>query len=117
MILQAIHGNRIFIHTHMSRESQVMVFIFCSPSLDLMGLKASERSTAVTFHAIIPKAIWEWNDTSHLHIQFEGPALGEWKHNVGVFKQSRWAKPSIIYSQLMLNCIGIYYKNATCRNV
>ena len=90
MIIQAIYGNGILFYTY-ALGKLCYDFHFYSPSLDLRGLNSSpERSTAVTFHAIIPQTLWEWNATSHMHIRFEGPALGNWKHNVGEFKQSRW---------------------------
>lgn len=68
----------------------MLILFFYSPSLDLDGLKGPpENSIAVTFHAIVPRALWKWDNSSHMHIRFEGGALGNWEHNVGDFKPGR----------------------------
>ena len=60
------------------------------PNTDLRGLNAKrERSITVTFHCILPKLLWEWDEASSMHMRFEGPDLGHWKHNVGECKQGR----------------------------
>ena len=56
---------------------------------DLPGLKG-KRLIALTFHCILPKLLWEWDDVSSIHMRFEGDALGNWKHNVGDFIQQRF---------------------------
>lgn len=57
--------------------------------MDLKGLQASKKSVAVTFHAIVPKPLWEWDDKSCMHMQFGHKDLGSWQHNVGEFKESK----------------------------
>lgn len=47
-------------------------------------------SIVVTFHAVVPKLLWEWDDSSRMHIRFGHKDLGEWKHNTGVFMESRY---------------------------
>ena len=48
------------------------------------------RSTvAVTFHCIVPKLLWEWDEESCIYLRFEGHAFGNWKCNVGKFEEKR----------------------------
>lgn len=62
---------------------------YYSPNHDLDGLKASEeKSIAVTFYCIVPKPLWLWDDHSCIYLRFEGEALGNWKHNLGDFKET-----------------------------
>ena len=62
----------------------------CSPNLGLSGLKADpDACITVTFHCIVPKLLWEWDEESHIHMRFEGDALGCWKENVGEFVEVR----------------------------
>jgi hypothetical protein len=61
------------------------------PNLHLRALQTDwNASIAVTFHCIVPKHMWEWDDTSVMYIRFEGDALGNWKHNLGKFQQGRY---------------------------
>ena len=55
------------------------------------GLQAPpEKSTAVTFHAIVPLLFWEWEDAnSHMHIRFDRFALGQWRYNCGKMTKQR----------------------------
>ena len=56
----------------------------------LKGLMSvDERSILVCFHCIVPQLHWQWDETSCIHMRFEGDALGNWKHNVGDFMQAR----------------------------
>lgn len=48
------------------------------------------RTITVTFHAIVPKALWKWDELSRMHIRFGHKDLGEWQHNTGVFMESRY---------------------------
>ena len=58
---------------------------------DLPGLTASfDKSIRVTFHVIVPKPLWEWNDSSCIHMRFDGKEMGDWKYNVGSFDLSRY---------------------------
>ena len=62
-----------------------------SPNWNLKGLKADpQRSIKITFHAIVPKPLWEWDETSCMHIRFGHKDLGDWKHNVGDFREIRY---------------------------
>ena len=45
---------------------------------------------AVTFHCILPKDLWKWDEESRMYLRFEGEWLGNWKHNVGYFKVDRY---------------------------
>ena len=45
----------------------------------------------MTFHCIVPKLLWEWDEKSSIHMRFEGSPLGEWKHNLGDFMDVRCA--------------------------
>ena len=51
-----------------------------------------QKSILVTFHAIVPKPLWEWDDSSSMHIQFGHRDLGEWQHNTGVFMEARYLR-------------------------
>ena len=64
----------------------------------LKGLNA-EDSIKVTFHCIVPQHLWEWDETSCIHMRFEGDALGNWKHNLGNFKKGRLVIGFCDYSQ------------------
>ena len=65
--------------------------ISCSPNLGLSGLKAGpDACITVTFHCIVPKLLWEWDEESHIHMRFEGDPLGSWKENVGQFVEVRY---------------------------
>ena len=66
----------------------MLLILLHSPKLDLKGLQA-KKSIAVTFHAIVPKPLWEWDDKSCIHMRFGHKDLGNWQHNVGEFKESR----------------------------
>ena len=50
---------------------------------------APEKSVAVTFHCIVPKPIWLWDEHSCIHMRFGEDALGNWKHNLGHFIEKR----------------------------
>ena len=54
----------------------------------LKGLNA-KQSVAFTFHCILPKPLWEWNEKSCMYMRFEGYYLGHWKNDVGEFKEGR----------------------------
>ena len=66
-----------------------MISILCRPMPQ--GLQAPpEKSTAVTFHAIVPLLFWEWEDAnSHMHIRFDRFALGQWRYNCGKMTKQR----------------------------
>lgn len=65
------------------------ICIFFSAKNDLKGLTSTpENSFLVTFHCIVPKLHWQWDESSCIHMRFEGDALGNWKHNVGDFKKA-----------------------------
>ena len=49
-----------------------------------------EKSFKVIFHVLLPKAVWDWDTTSHLHMRFSHPRLGEWKEDVGEFTVTRY---------------------------
>ena len=71
-------------------DNYIVTLCYCSPNYDLKGLKsAPEKSVAVTFHCIVPKLYWLWDENSCIHMRFEGPDLGDWKHNVGDFMEVR----------------------------
>ena len=53
-------------------------------------------SIAVTFHAIVPYPLWEWESaTSHMHIRFGDDALGSWHDDCGEMKEQRLVKSLI----------------------
>lgn len=60
-------------------------------------MSPQEKSILVTFHCIVPKLHWQWDESSCIHMRFEGDALGNWKHNVGDFKKARCVKYALIY--------------------
>ena len=61
------------------------------PVSDLPGLTAPpDQAITVTFHVIVPKPLWEWDDSSSIHMRFGGKKLGDWKQNVGHFDTSRY---------------------------
>ena len=66
----------------------LILYLTFRPRSDLEGLKG-KCLIAVTFHCILPKSLWEWDEFSSIHLRFEGHALGNWSHNVGNFKQGR----------------------------
>ena len=76
-----------------------MLFIYpYSPNWNLKGLQAAPNiSIAVTFHALVHKLLWEWNDTSCMHIRFGHKDLGQWQDNLGEFIESRYMYV-VIYS-------------------
>ena len=60
-----------------------------SQKVDLMTGVNAEESIAVTFHCILPKPLWEWNDESCIHIHFERHPFGMLNNDVGDFKKIR----------------------------
>ena len=57
---------------------------------DLAGLKAPPgNSIKVTFHVIVPKPLWEWNEASCIRIRFGHKDLGKSICNVGEFIETR----------------------------
>ena len=62
---------------------------FRGDSESLTGLN-SKRYMLVTFHCILPKLLWEWDEKSSMYIRFDGDALGDWKVDVGIFKEHRF---------------------------
>ena len=71
----------------------------------IKGLNA-DRFMAVTFHCILPKPLWEWDDemSCMLYMRFEGYSLGDWEHNVGDFKVKRCVSGCVYYKGLSLEC-------------
>lgn len=66
-------------------------YISFSATNDLKGLKSvPAKSVEVTFHCIVPKLLWQWDENSCIHMRFEGDSLGDWKHNVGDFMEVRY---------------------------
>ena len=77
----------------------------CSPNVGLSGLRAGpDACITVTFHCIVPKLLWEWDEESHIHMRFEGDALGCWKENVGEFVEVRYV-PVFVHILCMNNCV------------
>ena len=37
----------------------------------------------VIFQAMIPKDIWEWNESAEVYMRFGVPKLGNWEHDYG----------------------------------
>ena len=70
-----------------------MYACFSPSSVDLRALN-TKSTIAMTFHCIIPMFLWEWDETSCMHMRFEGVPLGNWKENVGMFKQGRYVSLS-----------------------
>ena len=68
-----------------------MYFYHNRPKYNLRGLMANpEKSITMIFHCIIPKLLWEWDETSCMYMRFENSALGNWRHNIGEFKLGRY---------------------------
>lgn len=90
MIIANTLGEQIVLHVSIKNILQIPVNPF-SATTDLKGLKsAPEKSIAVTFHCIVPKLLWQWDENSCIHMRFEGDSLGDWKHNVGDFMEVRY---------------------------
>ncbi len=48
------------------------------------GLAAPKgQSIEITFHVLLQKSIWEWNDDSEMYIQFGSSELGNWECDFG----------------------------------
>ena len=47
------------------------------------------KAIKISFHVIVPKCVWEWDDSSSIHIQFGHKNLGYWQ-NCGEFYESRY---------------------------
>ena len=67
----------------------LLYYMSYRPVHDLKGLNA-KQSIAVTFHCIVPKWMWVWDEASSIYMRFEGDALGNWEQNVGIFKEGRF---------------------------
>lgn len=65
-------------------------YIYFSGNHDVITGLNAEESVAVTFHCILPKRLWEWNEESCMHIRFEDHSLGNWKIDIGDFQQNRY---------------------------
>ena len=67
----------------------VMLLFFYRPKHhEIKGLNA-DKFIAVTFHCILPKPLWVWDEMSCMYMRFEGYFLGDWEHNIGDFKVER----------------------------
>ena len=40
----------------------------------------------ITFYALLPPHLWEWDEKSEVYIKFSDEALGNWKHDFGPMK-------------------------------
>ena len=49
-----------------------------------------KKSLEVTFHVLLPKKVWNWDEKSRMHMRFSHPKLGEWKEDVGEFIIKRY---------------------------
>ena len=48
------------------------------------GLNGSDHEkTTVIFHALLPIALWEFDDSSSVYLRFGSKLLGEWQCDVG----------------------------------
>ena len=74
----------------------------------LPGLNA-KKSIAVTFHCILPKLLWEWNEMSCMHMRFEGHNLGNWEDNVGDFIPKRFVTLDLVARVCACVYAGIEY--------
>jgi len=68
----------------------ILYILLYSPDRNLKGLEDSRKSISVTFHAIVPKPLWDWDGTSCMHMRFDHKDLGKWHQNVGEFKEIRY---------------------------
>ena len=66
----------------------MLLFFYRPNHHEIKDLNAN-RFMAVTFHCILPKPLWEWDEMSCMYMRFEGYSLGNWKHNIGDFKVKR----------------------------
>jgi hypothetical protein len=69
----------------------------------------AEKSLEVTFHVLVPKNVWNWDNTckSHMHMQFGHPKLGEWKEDVGEFIIKRYIHLTCIIIMLYTDILMI----------
>ena len=37
----------------------------------------------IRFHAVIPKDVWEWDESAKVYMRFGIPELGNWETNQG----------------------------------
>lgn len=81
-ILHTIHRRSILIPLYF--------YVYSPCHEELEGLNG-RHSVAVTFHCFLPRHIWQWDGESQMYMRFEGRELGNWKMNVGEFKQQRCA--------------------------
>ena len=68
----------------------ILAFSEPDPNVCTDGLKASpKKSVKLIFHALVPKACWEWDDsTTVMCIRFGHPKLGPWT-DCGTFQEIR----------------------------
>jgi len=58
---------------------------------DLIGFQSpAKNSIKVTFHALVPLPLWDWDATSCMHIQFGRMWLGTWEHDCGDMTVNRY---------------------------
>ena len=69
-------------------HSVISVCFYSGKASTLPGLNA-KRSVAVKFHCILPKILWEWDESSHIYMRFEGADLGNWEVDIGSFLELR----------------------------
>ena len=82
----------------------------------LPGLNA-KKSIAVTFHCILPKLLWEWNEMSCMHMRFEGHNLGNWEDNVGDFIPKRFVTLDLVagqYVHVYMQALSILLGSLSC---
>ena len=73
------------------------------------GLKPSiEQNMNVVFFAIVPLAIWEWDENSVMYIRFGHAGFGNWRFDAGPGKITRCRSYMCVYScayLVMLNVV------------
>ena len=69
--------------------------------------KKLEDSVKVVFHAVLPYTAWKWDKDSEVYIRFGHKNLGNWKHDCGPLKITR-------YIVLQLQTIHVCYMLMIC---
>ena len=76
------------------------------------GTGSPDEAVTVTFHVLVPYAVWNWDEKSCIHLRFGHPKLGNWKLDHGSFKETRY----VSYDGACCMLQYLYIIDSLCRN-
>ena len=59
--------------------------------VDTTGIHISpDKAVTITFHVLVPKAVWNWDQKSRICLHFGHWKLGGWRCDLGQFHEVRY---------------------------